>query len=102
MNFHQIREEALACRKNAVLFNMSYLGKFYLCGAEAEKAVEYLFTANTNRNFNSTIYTCMLNRAGGVEMDCTVTIVEPDSSGVVNPVFKDKAFYIGTFIHELS
>ncbi|XP_043254567.1 sarcosine dehydrogenase, mitochondrial isoform X1 [Colletes gigas] len=89
-----IREEALACRKNAALFNMSYLGKFYLCGPEAQKTADYLFTANTNCEFNKTVYTCMLNNAGGVEMDCTVTILEPGSSGIVNPIFKEKAFYI--------
>lgn len=74
---------------------MSYLGKFYLCGPDAQKAADYLFTANTNCDFNKTVYTCMLNHAGGVEMDCTVTIIEPGSSGIVNPIFKEKAFYIG-------
>ncbi|XP_076233334.1 sarcosine dehydrogenase, mitochondrial-like [Calliopsis andreniformis] len=89
-----IQKEVLACRKNVVLFNLSYLGKFYLCGPEAQKAADYLFTANMNRDFNSTVYTCMLNHAGGVEMDCTVTIIEPGSSGIVNPIFQEKAFYI--------
>lgn len=91
-----IREEALACRNNVALFNLSYLGKFYLCGEEAEKAADYLFTANTKRDFNTTVYTCMLNHAGGVEADCTVTVMEPGSSGIVNPIFKEKAFYIVT------
>ncbi|XP_076161806.1 sarcosine dehydrogenase, mitochondrial-like isoform X3 [Ptiloglossa arizonensis] len=91
---NMIQKEALACRTNVALFNMSYLGKFYLCGPDAQKAADYLFTANTNCDFNKTVYTCMLNHAGGVEMDCTVTIIEPGSSGIVNPIFKEKAFYI--------
>ncbi|XP_054008164.1 sarcosine dehydrogenase, mitochondrial [Hylaeus anthracinus] len=89
-----IREEALACRRNVAVFNMSYLGKFYLCGPDAQKVADYLFTANTNCDFNKTVYTCMLNHAGGVEMDCTVTVMEPGSSEIVNPIFKEKAFYI--------
>ncbi|XP_076284985.1 E3 ubiquitin-protein ligase HERC2 isoform X2 [Lasioglossum baleicum] len=89
-----IRNEALACRNNAALFDMSYLGKFYLCGPEARKAADYLFTADTRCETNKTIYTCLLNKAGGVEMDCTVTILESGSSGIVDPIFKDIAFYV--------
>ncbi|XP_017887261.1 sarcosine dehydrogenase, mitochondrial [Ceratina calcarata] len=91
-----IREEALACRKSVALFNVSSIGKFYLCGPEAQKAADHLFTASTNCNSNETIYTLMLNRSGGIEADCTVTILEPGSSGIVDPIFKDKAFYILT------
>ncbi|XP_078045792.1 sarcosine dehydrogenase, mitochondrial-like isoform X2 [Augochlora pura] len=90
-----IRDEVLACRNNVSLFNMSYLGKFYLCGPGAQEAADYLFTADTRCNTSKTIYTCMLNKTGGVEMDCTVTILEPGSGGVINPIFKDTAFYIG-------
>ncbi|XP_014608110.1 PREDICTED: sarcosine dehydrogenase, mitochondrial isoform X1 [Polistes canadensis] len=89
-----IKEEALACRTNVALFNMSYLGKFYLCGPDIQKAADYLFTSNTRKNFNRIVYTCMLNHKGGIEGDCTVTAIQPGSSGVVDPIFKDKAFYI--------
>ncbi|XP_017757288.1 PREDICTED: sarcosine dehydrogenase, mitochondrial [Eufriesea mexicana] len=89
-----IREEVLACRKNVALFNTSYLGKFYLYGPDVQKAADYLFTANTNCNFNKTIYTCMLNHAGGVEADCTVTVLESSLDKIVNPMLKEKVFYI--------
>nr|XP_033339035.1 sarcosine dehydrogenase, mitochondrial [Megalopta genalis] len=89
-----IKDEALACRNDVALFNMSYLGKFYLCGPEAREAVDYLFTADTRCNTNKVIYTCMLNKAGGVEMDSTVTIIEPGSGEIINPIFKDTGFYI--------
>ncbi|KAG7197764.1 hypothetical protein KM043_001583 [Ampulex compressa] len=89
-----IREEALCCRNNVALFDVSYFGKFYLCGPEAQRAADHLFTAETNRDFNKTVYTCMLNDRGGVEADCTVTATEPGSGGIVDPIFKDKAFYI--------
>ncbi|XP_011689604.1 PREDICTED: sarcosine dehydrogenase, mitochondrial [Wasmannia auropunctata] len=89
-----IREEALACRNNVALFNMSYFGKHYLCGPDAKKAVDYIFTARVDREINRTVYTCMLNKKGGVEGDCTVTGLESGSGGVVDPIFKGKAFYI--------
>lgn len=92
----------MACRTNVVLFNMSYLGKFYLCGPDVQKAADYLFTSNTKRDINRIIYTCMLNHKGGIEGDCTVTSVEPGSSGIVDPIFKDKAFYIGNLYINLN
>lgn len=51
-----------------------------------------------DREINKTIYTCMLNNNGGVEGDCTVTGLESGSGGIVDPIFKGKAFYIGISI----
>lgn len=45
----QIREECLACRRAAAVFNMSYFGKFYLLGVDARKAADWLFSADVNR-----------------------------------------------------
>ncbi|XP_034934422.1 sarcosine dehydrogenase, mitochondrial [Chelonus insularis] len=89
-----IGEEALACRNKAALFDLSYFGKFYLCGAQAQEAANYLFTANVNREVNRVVYTCALNKHGGVETDCTVTSIEAGSGGVADPIFQRKAFYI--------
>ncbi|KAK9296853.1 hypothetical protein QLX08_009258 [Tetragonisca angustula] len=100
-----IREEALACRQNVVLFDTSHLGKFYLCGPDAQNTADYLLTARTDCNLNKTVYSCMLNHAGGVEADCTVTALEPGSNGIVNPTFKGKAYYIvsnGTSIYHMK
>lgn len=44
----------------------------------------------------------MLNHKGGIEGDCTVTSIEPGSSGIVDPIFKDKAFYIGNLYINLN
>lgn len=41
----------------------------------------------------------MLNGNGGVEGDCTVTGLESGLGGIVDPIFKGKAFYIGTAIY---
>ncbi|KAK1119400.1 hypothetical protein K0M31_013230 [Melipona bicolor] len=100
-----IREEALACRQNVVLFDTSHLGKFYLYGPDAQNTADYLFTASTDCNFNKTVYSCMLNHAGKVEADCTVTVLELGSDEIVNPIFKGKAYYIvsnGTSIYHMK
>ncbi|XP_058809540.1 sarcosine dehydrogenase, mitochondrial-like isoform X1 [Phymastichus coffea] len=93
-HFDHIREEALACRGNAALFDASYLGKFYLCGPDAQKAADFLFTGCTDAEVDRTVYTCMLNKRGGTEADCTITWILPGSSGVVDPIFKGKALYV--------
>ncbi|XP_072748351.1 sarcosine dehydrogenase, mitochondrial-like isoform X2 [Anoplolepis gracilipes] len=89
-----IREEALSCRNNVALFNTSSFGKFYICGPDARKAVDYIFTSQVDREINKTVYTCMLNKNGGVEGDCTITGLESGLGGVIDPIFKGKAFYI--------
>ena len=73
---------------------MSYFGKFYLYGLEVEKAAEYLFTAKVNSEINRIVYTCALNKHGGVEIDGTITWISPESSGVGDPSFEGKALYI--------
>lgn len=75
---------------------MSSFGKFYICGPDAKKTVDYIFTSQVDREINKTVYTCMLNKNGGVEGDCMVTGLESGLGGVVDPIFKGKAFYIGT------
>ncbi|KAK0090478.1 hypothetical protein PV325_013384 [Microctonus aethiopoides] len=89
-----IGAEALACRNKAALFDLSCFGKFYLCGPQSKEAANYLCTANVDREINRIVYTCMLNKQGKVEADCTVTSIEAGSGGVADPIFQGKAFYI--------
>ncbi|XP_023214183.1 sarcosine dehydrogenase, mitochondrial-like [Centruroides sculpturatus] len=39
-----IGNECLGCRENVAVFNMSYFGKFYLMGPDAQKAADWIFT----------------------------------------------------------
>ncbi|XP_039483324.1 sarcosine dehydrogenase, mitochondrial [Drosophila santomea] len=89
-----IGSEALACRNNAVVFNMSYFAKLLLDGPEAQEAADWLFSANTNRDPSKTVYTCALNDAGGVEADVTISRLAPGSGEVHNPKFNGQGFYI--------
>ncbi len=45
----QIGEECLACRNNVAAFDMSYFAKFFITGPDAQKAVDWIFTANMQK-----------------------------------------------------
>lgn len=83
-----MKEEALACRTGAALFNMSYFAKFYLTGPDAQIAANWLFTANTEKEAEKVTYTCMLNSKGGVEADVTVTGLNEGVGTLIGPILK--------------
>ncbi|KAJ9576455.1 hypothetical protein L9F63_006668, partial [Diploptera punctata] len=91
-----IGEECLACREQVVMFDMSYFGKLYMCGPEAQKAADWLFTTDTRRPIGRTVYTCLLNTRAGVEADVTVSAIETGTGGLADPIFKGRGFYITT------
>ena len=72
----QIGAECEAARTRAALFDMSYFGNFYLTGADAAAAADWIFSNDVRRDAGHVSYTCMLNRNAGVESDLTVSILE--------------------------
>lgn len=78
----------MACRNSAVLFDLSYFAKMYLTGPDAQKAADWLFTANTDREPDKVVYTCALNYRGGVESDLTVTTLKEGVGRLVGPILK--------------
>ncbi|KDR18080.1 Sarcosine dehydrogenase, mitochondrial, partial [Zootermopsis nevadensis] len=93
---HVIGEECLACREQVALFDMSQFGKLYMCGPDAQKAADWLFTADTHHPISRTVYTCLLNTKAGVEADVIVSAIETGTGGLVDPIFKGRGFYIVT------
>uniref|UniRef100_A0A673MTK0 Sarcosine dehydrogenase, mitochondrial n=1 Tax=Sinocyclocheilus rhinocerous TaxID=307959 RepID=A0A673MTK0_9TELE len=90
-----IRDECLTCRNAVAVFDMSYFGKFYLTGPDAKKAADWLFTADVNKAPGSTVYTCMLNKRGGVESDLTVSRLEPSPAHLpLTPESNGEAYYL--------
>ena len=67
---------------------MSYFGKFYLTGPEAQQAADWIFSARMDGEEGKTVYTCMLNAAGGIEADLTVSMIEPGSGSSADPAFQ--------------
>lgn len=80
--------ESKKCRSNAALFNLSYYSKFYLTGVNAQRAADWVFTANTSHISNKVVYTCALNDGGGVESDLTVTAIESGNGQEHSPTFE--------------
>lgn len=89
-----IKQECLACRRDVALFNMSYFGKFYMTGPDAQKAADFIFTSNMQKPEGSTMYTCMLNAQGKVEADLTVSAIAPGQGSPCDPAFTGRGFYI--------
>jgi len=89
-----IRAECLATRTTAGLFNMSYFGKFYLTGPDAQAAADWVFTAPMDGMEGKTIYTCMLNKSAGIEADLTVSVIDSGEGTSADPAFSGRGFYI--------
>ncbi|XP_037793833.1 sarcosine dehydrogenase, mitochondrial-like [Penaeus monodon] len=89
-----IQKECLACRNAAAIFDMSYFGKFYLTGPDAQKAADWLFSADVARDPGSTVYTCMLNNRGGIEADLTVSVCDSGEGSPCDPNFEGRGFYL--------
>ncbi len=70
------------------MFDMSFYSKMYLSGPEAEKAAEWLFTADTKQPIGKSVFTCLLNSKGHIEADAIVNVITAGSGGLVDPVFK--------------
>ncbi|KAL0850334.1 hypothetical protein ABMA28_012164 [Loxostege sticticalis] len=91
-----IGAEALACRNEAALFNMSYYGKFYITGPDAQRTANLAFTADLSKNENRVVYSLLLNEKGGVEADVTVSILDGGSGQLHEPIFKGRGYYVVT------
>jgi glycine cleavage system aminomethyltransferase T len=45
----QIGKECETCRTKVATFNMSYFGKFYITGPDAQNAVDWIFSNNMQK-----------------------------------------------------
>ncbi|KAK7078630.1 hypothetical protein SK128_005189 [Halocaridina rubra] len=88
--------ECLTCRSAAAIFDLSHYGKFYLTGPDAQKAANWLFSANVERDPGNTVYSCMLNQRGGIEADLTVSICDSSKKNVCGPKYEGRGFYLVT------
>ncbi|XP_052753764.1 sarcosine dehydrogenase, mitochondrial [Galleria mellonella] len=91
-----IGKEALSCRNAAALFNLSYYGKFYLTGPDAQRTANLAFTADLSKDYERVVYSLLLNEKGGVEADVTVSILDGGSGQLHEPIFKGRGYYVVT------
>ncbi len=71
--FHHVGLEHRAVREKAGVIDQSSFAKFMLEGEHAAVALEHMCSSRIDRPVGSVIYTQMLNPAGGIECDLTVT-----------------------------
>ena len=73
MEFSGIKEEHMAVRERAGLFDVSHMGEVMVTGKEATVFVDYLVTGSVgDLEDNQVLYTFMCNEAGGVVDDLLV------------------------------
>jgi 4-methylaminobutanoate oxidase (formaldehyde-forming) len=71
--FAPVGEEHRAVRERAGLFDLSSFAKFEVSGRDAEQALQHLCANNIGGPVGKINYTQMLDRRGGIQVDCTVT-----------------------------
>jgi len=75
--------EHFACRSDVALFDMSFMSKFLVTGANSGSFLNRLSTANVDEDEGKITYTQWLNEKGFMEADLTVTKLKSDEFLVV-------------------
>lgn len=78
----------MAARTNVALFNTSFFRKMYLTGPDAQKVADWIFTADLDKDPKRVVYTCALNKRGGVEADAAVISLNQGVGTLVGPILK--------------
>ncbi|XP_068229042.1 sarcosine dehydrogenase, mitochondrial-like [Palaemon carinicauda] len=94
MHHDVLRKECLSCRNKAAIFDLSHLAKFCLTGPDAQVAADWLFTADVSREPGTSVYTCLLNKMGGVEGLLNVSIFNGEEEVVFGQPFTSRSFYL--------
>lgn len=69
----------------------------YLTGPDAQKVADWIFTADLDKDPKRVVYTCALNKRGGVEADAAVISLNQGVGTLVGPILK-----VGVQIPQLS
>lgn len=83
--FQNVASEHQAVRNRVGIFDLSPFSKFEVTGEDARNVLQRTFTGDMDCETNRALYTLQLNKAGGIELDCTVTRLANDRFLVVAP-----------------
>jgi len=81
--FERMRQEAIAVRERAALFDLTSFGKIEVKGKGALPLLQRLTSSNMDKPVGSAMYTQFLNRNGGIESDLTVVRLGEDYFWVI-------------------
>jgi len=73
-----VEREVHTCRSDHALFDNSSFGKLIVEGPKAAEALEWICSNRVSQEVGRTVYTLMLNQAGGIEADLTITRLGAD------------------------
>ncbi|MBI3226374.1 MAG: FAD-dependent oxidoreductase [Mycolicibacterium cosmeticum] len=76
--------EQVATRSAVAVFDQTSFSKYLMVGAGAERALQWLCTADVGVDVGRTVYTGMLNQRGTYESDVTVTRTAADEFLIVS------------------
>lgn len=65
-----------------------------MVGPETQKAANWLFTADTYVPYGRAVYSCLLNKRGGIEADLLVTPITSGSGTQADPIFKVIHYFV--------
>lgn len=102
--FDQVALEHNSARENVVLFDLSAFAKFEVVGDGALALCQRATTANIDQPTGRVVYTLFCNKAGGIELDGTVTRLSENRFLVVTPsTSHTKAFgYLKTLSRDFA
>lgn len=83
--FETVGEEHRAAREAVALFDLSSFAKFLIQGPGALSSVQRIFSGELDVPVGKVVYTSMLNRGAGLEVDLTVTRLEESVFVVIAP-----------------
>lgn len=83
--FPHVREEHMAAREMAALFDLSSFAKLDVAGPDALAVLQELCTRDCDTAVGRVTYTLMLNAGGGIELDGTVVRLADDRFRVITP-----------------
>ena len=81
--FQAVGNEHQTCRERVALFDASSFAKFMVTGPDAESALSWICANDVSKPPGKLVYTQMLNTAGGIECDLTVTRLASDCYYIV-------------------
>lgn len=83
--FEHSAAEHTAAREAVAVFDLSTFTKVEVAGPDALKVVQSVTTSNLDVKIGRVVYTLMLNKGGGIELDGTITRLAEDRFMVVTP-----------------
>ncbi|PIO60314.1 glycine cleavage T-protein, partial [Teladorsagia circumcincta] len=88
--FDEVAAEYEACRERVGLIDMSSFAKFDITGPDVVRFLQYLCSANIDRDVGTTIYSGMQHERGGYVTDCTLSRLSENSYFMVAPTIQQE------------